>query len=832
MLSSRPTGGIVSRKRSTTFWTLLVLILAIGGMSLAWNGAPTSTHAPQPLHATPALLWTPLAITALSASVNPAFIGNATVISATVSGGQSPYTYGYSGLPPGCSSVNSSTLTCTATTVGNYTVVLTASDAGGNVTKNAFVLQVKAFTIFSFTDNPTSVSLGASSSFLAHYGGVSVGGYVDWTWSGLPAGCATANVTVMTCTPTVAGTFTVKLTGVDSAGPANAASVSLTITPVSVTSLGASPSAIYDGQKVTFTATVSGTIGAVTYAWSGLPTNCTTVNAASLTCYPRKAGTFSVVVTAKDTAGDTSSHSVSLTISPLTLTTWQVTPVPAYQLTSTTFTAIAQGFLGVVVGGIGTHGYPSYSYTGLPPGCVSANSSQVTCKPTQYGTFVVVAKATDPTGNSTTSTLTVVINPAAVPLLYVPMSTSFTDQPSSSRLCSVTNNSPFYSATCYEQSQDPSIVQFASGVLGVGYSVYTSSTTNSCPGASSNTNSRVAFALSSNNGSSFSSTVLIGNTVSCAYLDAIEPSFAVNKAGEVFGAFIEENSSLNIRPLQYGVRPADALGFVTSSNGGLTFSAVQEIDTSGNLAVPQIAVFGQTIYIVYEDIANSSSKIPGGYSPIALKFVYSTNAGSTWSTPAILPVGQNATSLYNAMNPSIALSSSGELALAFATDRSCVAYSGAPSSTTCLKYGSTVDVATSSANGTSWSTPVAVSMGVPSGYAAGSLVTSKFLGESTCMVGACLPFFFQGGPSTAVAFSASGDIYAAWSGTINNTVSPNTAPGWRWSAVGVSGSADNGATWSGGIVVSPDSSSVLSAATNHTNYYRPAIGITGNDLYL
>ena len=575
--------------------------------------------------------------------------------------------------------------------------------------------------------------------------------------------------------------------------------------------------------------TTTGTTSAVSFSYSGLPTSspgCVSANSATLSCLSRVKGTFSITVTATDSASDVSHATLTLTVLPLTIVSFTATPHPTYEFTPTTYTVVAHGYEGVVVSGVPTAGYPIYSYAGLPTGCTSTNVSSFTCSATEEGTFTVTATVSDPTLNTTSATLTLLINPAVELNVYTQMDSAVEALPQSASICAYTNNDPFYSTTCSPQAQDPSVVGFANGTVGLGYEIYTNQTSNTCTGASSHTSVRVAFGLSTNNGTTFYHTVGLGG-VTCQYLNAIEPSFAANAAGDVYGVFILENASGP--PNEYGVRTSDALAFVSSVDGGYTFSAVTILDSSGNLARPAIAVSGSDVYVVYENIANSSTAIPGGVLPISLKFVASTTGGTSWSTAVTLP-GENKTSDWNAMSPSIAVNAAGEVAIAYATDRSCVAKVGA----TCLHYGSQIVVITSITNGVSWSGPSVASLGILSNPAANQ--TSSFLGESTCYAGVCQSYFFQSSPSTSVAFNPSGSkLYVAWSGTINNTASLLTGSWWRWSAVGVSGTANNGASWTGGVVAAPNWARGLgaSAATgNRSNYYSPAIGLTGSELYL
>lgn len=65
----------------------------------------------------------------LSASPSSINLGSSATFKATVGGGTAPYEYAWSGLPLGCSSSDTPTLSCTPTSAGNYVVELTVSDA-------------------------------------------------------------------------------------------------------------------------------------------------------------------------------------------------------------------------------------------------------------------------------------------------------------------------------------------------------------------------------------------------------------------------------------------------------------------------------------------------------------------------------------------------------------------------------------------------------------------------------------------------------------------------------------------------------------------------------
>ena len=69
----------------------------------------------------------------LAASPASVMLGGSTTLTASVSGGTSPYTYAWTTLPAGCVGANVSTLTCAPTQAGTTEVQLSVTDAAGQV---------------------------------------------------------------------------------------------------------------------------------------------------------------------------------------------------------------------------------------------------------------------------------------------------------------------------------------------------------------------------------------------------------------------------------------------------------------------------------------------------------------------------------------------------------------------------------------------------------------------------------------------------------------------------------------------------------------------------
>jgi hypothetical protein len=319
---------------------------------------------------------------------------------------------------------------------------------------------------------------------------------------------------------------------------------------------------------------------------------------------------------------------------------------------------------------------------------------------------------------------------------------------------------------CFIQAQEPSLLPLKNSNISVSYSIL-SKATQTCPAgelnATGNTSVRVAYSLSSNNGNSFGGPTYF--PISCPFVQQLEPSFAVSRTGTVYGTFVEGNAS-QLGVLGYGTpvidytsRPSDALVFTNSTNNATSFSTPKIIAVAGgaNIARPSLAAFGSTVYIAYENIVNGSSTLPGTtVAPIAVEFVYSSDAGVTWHGPYTLP-GLNASQFNNSISPAVTVTPTGTVAVSYATNRHCIAYCGATFNT---EYGDDIVVATSGSNGTSWSGPYVVAHNTGNGES-GYYNGNYNYGSS---------FLFEDAPLTAIAYNAiSSSLDVVWVGAINLT---------------------------------------------------------------
>jgi hypothetical protein len=442
----------------------------------------------------------------------------------------------------------------------------------------------------------------------------------------------------------------------------------------------------------------------------------------------------------------------------------------------------------------------NYQYFNLP-GCFSSNTSSLSCDAIFPGTYSVIVDVTDTlTFESAEDSVTLTVlagSPAAgTGEFFTVDPNAVSNLVSSDAACTSVASPPFYQNYCYPEAQDPTLLALPHGEIGLVTQMYTNLTSNTCSGAAKATVARVGFAISTNGGASFGNSVTLGNDT-CSYLDAIEPSFAV-VGSHVYGVFVEENSTTFAAG--FANRSAVALGFVTSLNGGATFGPVRTIATGLPFARPEIAAQGTQVYIVYDKVANGSHPIGGNVFAISVDELFSGNSGATFAGPFRAP-GLNAAEGYNAMSPAVAVNHTGVLAIAYATNRTCMSPGPLGS---CNEYGDSVVVVTSTTHGGNWQGPYVVARGA---------------GESNCYSGSCLPGFFESTPQIALSYAPTGDdLYVAYAAVYSQGAGVGLTPA---SPTGVfaAESANGGVTWSTHKIAAPVGTSLVRS-------FNPGLGVS------
>lgn len=338
-----------------------------------------------------------LAITAFTASPAALTIATSTEIKVTATGGVTPLTYFYSGMPTGCSSgYQPGNFSCTPNGTGTFTPTVVVNDtAGHSVSHTTTIIVNKQLAATGFTASPSTILLGGSSYFnISVTGGTTPYSFV---FHDLPTGCVTANTSQLKCTPTVTGTFVVLVNVTDASGAKTYSittpGLTVNVPPLpEISSFYASPNPSNVSQPATLHVTAEGGVGALTYAYTGLPTGCTSSNTSSLACTPSVGGSFTVTVTVTDTKENKATQTITWTVVQVTplISSFAADPASLTLGASTTFTVAATGGVGPL----------TYTYTGLPAGCTSTNATTLTCTPNATGSYSVQVFVNDSAGHS------------------------------------------------------------------------------------------------------------------------------------------------------------------------------------------------------------------------------------------------------------------------------------------------------------------------------------------------------------------------------------------------------------------------------------------------
>jgi kumamolisin len=284
------------------------------------SGYPQSAGVARPPCITVSPTANPVVISSFVASPANLTVGQSTLLNVTATGGVLPYTYVYSGLPSGCSTQNLSSLPCTPSTSGNYSVTVTVTDASGYHVRRTLTLTVKPapqpLVIVSFTITPTTVLVNQTLAFAATVqGGV---GPFTYNYTGLPKGCSSANLSQFSCRPSLAGNFSVTLFVQDASGARKQALSNVSVLPLPpvIVHFGASPANVTVGNYTLLTTQVSAGEAPLHYQYFGLPAGCTSLDSSVLKCSPTAPGQFTLRVLVTDALGRSAESNATLKVSP------------------------------------------------------------------------------------------------------------------------------------------------------------------------------------------------------------------------------------------------------------------------------------------------------------------------------------------------------------------------------------------------------------------------------------------------------------------------------------------------------------------------------------
>ncbi|HKN06820.1 MAG TPA: kelch repeat-containing protein [Thermoplasmata archaeon] len=184
-----------------------------------------------------------LAGATIGASVSALDVGQSLTLTSSYSGGSGEVAFSWSGLPVGCFSSNSATVSCTPTVAGSSTPSVTIQDSNGaalhaSVTAAIVVSAAPIALALSVTDQSgaTVIDIAPGTTITFSLTSTAGSGGDTIVWTGLPAGCLASgtNAVLIECSPSAAGTYVVSARVNDSNGAsATSPSVALTITAAS-----------------------------------------------------------------------------------------------------------------------------------------------------------------------------------------------------------------------------------------------------------------------------------------------------------------------------------------------------------------------------------------------------------------------------------------------------------------------------------------------------------------------------------------------------------------------------------------------------------------------
>ena len=398
-----------------------------------------------------------LTVTTTTASLPTGVLGNTYSTALAASGGAGAYTWAVTGgnasLPPGLT-LNTATGvisgTPTATGQTTFTVTVTDSETPTEQTASAsLTISVNNSAPLAVTTTSSQLPTGVTGTAYPSTTLQASGGVTPYTWSisGNPSWLSISPSGVLSGTPNATGTFSFTAKVTDSTKPtANTKTASLSITvdtPITVTTTSPLPTG-YVGLAYSQTLAATGGSGKG-YTWavtsgSTLPGGLTLSAAGVLSGKPTTAGNPSFSVTVTDSASNTGTGTLSITIKAgVSITTGS--PLPTGYVGSAYSQTLA------ATGGSGT-GYTWALTSGstLPAGLTLSAAGVLGGKPTTVGNPSFSVTVTDSLSNTATAAFSMTISAGV----------------------SITTGSPL--PTGYQGATYPATTFAATGGTGTGYS--------------------------------------------------------------------------------------------------------------------------------------------------------------------------------------------------------------------------------------------------------------------------------------------------------------------------------------------------------------------------
>jgi hypothetical protein len=166
----------------------------------------------------------------LIASSSALDAGQTVTLTLSVKYGTGPFTYSYQQLPNECTASSPGIFVCNFSTSGSYTIMAMVTDSVGQSASSSLTLTVSPDpSLVSFATSSSTMSVGEDTALSVSVAGGS--GPLSYSFSGLPPGCSSTDSATLTCHPSSAGTYDVRVTATDHAGKTVTGSVSIIVGP-------------------------------------------------------------------------------------------------------------------------------------------------------------------------------------------------------------------------------------------------------------------------------------------------------------------------------------------------------------------------------------------------------------------------------------------------------------------------------------------------------------------------------------------------------------------------------------------------------------------------
>ncbi len=364
--------------------------------------SPTPSSGFRPTEASPPSPPQPAAQLVATAAItpNPSEAGAPVSVNGTVSGGAAPYGYSFyagygsiftSGAIP---SAGNFSFTVTYPTAGTWSWWLNVSDnasAYSTVANTTVVNAGPGSPMISASPSPTDEGVPVTFATSA------TGGQAPFSFSWSFGNGQSANGSSVATAYAVAGNYTIVANETDGAGAWVLGTYDIVVNPAPTVTIVATPSPADAANPVAFFAQYTGGTAPFTAFWDFGDGSVSTVR--TPTHAFASAGTYSVTLDWNDSAGTSVRATTSLTVATVLNATFTVSndsPLigqPVYFQVNAT-------------GGAGPY---SYSYVGLPIGCVSVNQPTIGCLATQSGNYTVTAQVRDANSGSANATVQMMV---------------------------------------------------------------------------------------------------------------------------------------------------------------------------------------------------------------------------------------------------------------------------------------------------------------------------------------------------------------------------------------------------------------------------------------